>query len=165
MTRLAAAFSTLFLLIAASAEAQPSVLPAKTPVPLLTLADLDSRSARQGDRFELEVRDDVTVGGLVAIPKGSRAWGEIIRSTGTGSYGRSGKLELRLLHLTVDRRNIRLDGDERLKGQSAAEAAVVTSAVWGLIGAFVTGKNARLPAGTEIIGFTHRDVPLAPPAD
>jgi hypothetical protein len=165
MKAVAAAFAALLLTAAAAAQAPRLVLPARTPVTLLTQTELDTRSSKQGDRFELAVRDDVRVGGLVAIPKGSKAWGEIIRRTGKGSYGRSGKLELRLLHLTVDGQNIRLDGDERLKGESAVEAAVVTSAIWGLIGAFISGKSARLPAGTEIVGFTRRDVPLSAPAN
>jgi hypothetical protein len=162
---IAAAVAALAVAVSATAPAAPAqlVLEARTPVPLLTLTELNSKANRQGDRFELEVRDDVTVGGMIAIPKGSRAFGEIAHHNPKGPYGRSGGLELRLLNVVVDGRIIRLDGDERLKGSNAVGAAVITGAAWGAIGGFISGRNAVLPAGTELIGFVHRDIPLIVP--
>ena len=76
--------ASLFGCLAANsaANAQPAiesatVLRAGTPVPLVTLAEISSKTHKQGDRFELAVSEDVLVDGQVAIPRNARAIGEV----------------------------------------------------------------------------------------
>jgi hypothetical protein len=138
------------------------VLQAGTAVRLKTVTTLHSKTHRQGDRFEMIVDEDVRVGGQVAIPRGSPALGEIQKHTAKGPYGKAGKLELRLLYVTVGDRRIRLDGAQAQEGASAETTAIVTGFVSGAIGAFITGKSATVPAGTPLTGYIHRDLPLMP---
>lgn len=145
------------------AAAQPNlVLRAGTPVPLVTGAEISTKTHREGDRISLSVAEDVRVEGRVAIPRGAAALAEVTRRLPKGPYGKSGRLEVRLLHVTAGGRQIRLDGDVKQKGQGnvvpAAAAGVVTLA----IAFFVEGKSATIPAGSKITGYVHRDLPLVP---
>ena len=157
----------LFWLIAAAA-AQPIVatpaplaLRAGTPVPLVTAAEVNSKTHRQGARFELTVSEDVRVGSHVVIPKGAVATAEVARHVASGALAKSGRLDIQLLFVTVANRRIRLDGSQVTKGPSATGSPAMTGVVIVAIGSLLQGKNAVIPAGTPITGYVHRDLPLA----
>ena len=145
------------------------VLPAGTPVRLVTTGDISSKTHRQGDRFELVVAEDVVVQGHVAVPRGSAAVGEVVRHAASGAFGRAGKLELAPLWVMVGSHRIRLDGKARAAGESGAAGAVIASTVIGGFASFISGRSAWLPAGAALTGYVHRDLPLrigpATPAD
>ena len=162
--------ASLFGCLAArsAANAQPAiesatVLRAGTPVPLVTLAEISSKTHKQGDRFELAVSEDVLVDGQVAIPRDARAIGEIAEHRAKGAFGRAGKLEIQLLHVEAAGRRIRLDGALADKGKDSAVPAIATGViVAGVLGAAIKGKHASIPPGTRLTGYVHRDLPLAP---
>lgn len=161
MKALSGALLAAFALSSAIAET-PLVLKAGTPVPLATRVEVSSKTHRQGDRFALEVTDPVTVGGHVVIPRGSPATGEVARHRGVGAFGRGGRLQLTLLYVTVDGRNIRLTGQETGQGKDAAVPAYAAGmVVAGALGAAIKGKDAFIPVGTPMTGFVYRDLPLA----
>ena len=149
--------------VARPAAANPIVLREGASIPLATIAELNSLTARQGERFELVVTDDVMAAGYVAIPRGARAFGEIRRVTGKGMVGKRGKLEVQLLFVELDGHRIRIDGRAADGGTSGLAPAVGTAILAGAIGGFVTGTSARLPAGTAMTGYLYRDLSLAPP--
>lgn len=161
--------ATLLGCLAASpgAHAQPAtesaiVLRAGTPVPLVTLAEISSKTHKQGDRFEMAVSEDVLVDGQVAIARDARAVGEIAEHRAKGAFGRAGKLEIRLLHVEAAGRRIRLDGALADQGKDSALPAIATGViVAGVLGAAIKGKHASIPAGTRVTGYVHRDLPLA----
>ncbi|HEX8263280.1 MAG TPA: hypothetical protein VF547_10450 [Allosphingosinicella sp.] len=157
------------LLIAApvGAGAQPApgpVLLKGTPVVLKTLAPLSSRRARQGQRFDVEVSDEIRVDGLLVIPRGARGVGEVSRVVTKGMVGKPGKLEVRVLYVEVAGRRIRLDGVASDKGASGAAPVVLAAPLIGVSAAFFTGKSAVLPAGSTIEGFVYQDMPLVRPS-
>lgn len=149
------------LLPDARPAASTLVLKAGTPVPLTLVGAISSKTHKQGERFDLVVEEDVRVGGRIAIPRGAAAQGEIAAHTAKGPFGKSGRVELRLLHVMVDGRRVRLDGSDRRKGSSSGVPAVATGVAVGLIGPFITGKTAAIPAGTRVTGYVHRDLALA----
>lgn len=138
----------------------PLVLQAGTEVPMKTLTEVSSKRNRQGDRFDLVVSEDVIVGGHVVIPRGSRGVGEVTRLVPKGAFGKSGKLEVRLLYVAVGNSRVRLDGRAADRGKSGTGATVATAVLAGLFSAFVTGTSAVLPADVTVVGFVERDVPL-----
>jgi hypothetical protein len=142
------------------AAASGLVLRAGTPVPLVTSADLSSRTARQGQRFDLAVASDVLVDGMVVIPKATRATGEVARIVEKGMFGKAGKLEVRILFLELAGRRIRLDGGTGEKGESGLGVSAVAVVLVGALGGFVTGKSAVIPAGTSFSGYIYEDLPL-----
>jgi hypothetical protein len=151
--------------VGASAQVAPaSVLRQGTPVPMKTVAPLSSKRARQGQRFDLEVTDEVRVDGMLVIPKGAHGIGEVSRVVTKGVMGKPGKLEVRVLFVEVAGTRIRLDGKARDKGASGAAPVVLAAPLIGLNAAFFTGKNAVLPAGSSIEGVVFQDMPLVRPA-
>lgn len=151
-----------------AAEALPGaagaiVLRAGTPVPLMTLSEISSKTHKQGDRFEMAVSEDVLASGQVVIPRDARAIGEIAEHTAKGAFGRAGRLEIQLLHVEVAGRRIRLDGALVEKGKGNFAPAVAAGViVAGVLGATIRGKHASIPAGTRLTGYVHRDLPLVP---
>ena len=100
----------LLLLIAGMAAAEtiiacprlsPPVLLAGTPVRMETAEPLSSKTAREGQRFEMTVIEEVRVGGLLVIPKGARGVGEVSRVKEKGVFGKSGKLRIRAKRLAA----------------------------------------------------------------
>jgi hypothetical protein len=136
------------------------LLQARTPVALALVTELNSETAKQGDRFELEVAEDVKAGPRTAIPKGARAYGEVVRQSGKGGFGRAGNLEVRLLHVMLGDRIVRLDGSREEQGANRQGVAIATGVVAGAFGLLIKGKHASIPAGTRMTGYTYRDLPL-----
>ena len=64
----------------------------------------------------LEVPAPVEVNGVTVIPAGTPAWGEIAKVRNKGMWGKSGKLDAKLLFARVNSRQIRLTGSFDDKG-------------------------------------------------
>lgn len=141
-----------------------AILRVGSPVPVRLLEELTTKGKklRVGHRFKLETSEPVMVQGVVVIPVGSPAVGEITDVRNKGMWGKSGHLGARLLYVTVNGRQIRLSGAFDDKGVAGGIGAVAVSAVVFLpAGFFMTGTSAKVPAGTIIKGFVDEDVPLA----
>lgn len=147
---------------AVATTAPDHVLRAGTAVPLQTLDVLDTRRNHQGDRFALTVTEDVQVGPWTVIPKGSRATGEIARLVPRSSLGESGRMELMLLYVEVASTRIRLDGRVGTSAGGGTADSIATTAFAYAFAPFVTGKSAVLPAGSAMIGYVQRDLPIEP---
>lgn len=137
-----------------------TVLRGGTEVPMKTVRRISSLHARQGERFDLEVTQDVLTSGRVAIPKGSRGIGEVRRVVSKGMMGKSGKLEVQVLFVEVGGRRIRVDGLAADRGKAGTIGVVGAALLAGAFGGFVTGTSAVIPAGTEISGYVFKDVQL-----
>ncbi|HEX8533802.1 MAG TPA: hypothetical protein VF662_06510 [Allosphingosinicella sp.] len=144
-----------------AAEHGSLVLPAGTEVPLATLEELSSLTARQGQRFDLTVTDDVLARGYVVIPRGSRAVGEVRRVIGKGMVGKRGRIDMQLLFMEVGGHRIGIEGRTDDRGKSGAAPVVGTAVLAGAFGAFVTGTSAKLPKGTLVRGYTRSDLRLS----
>jgi len=119
------------------------------------------KSARVGQRFQLEVAAPVEVNGVVVVPTGTPAWGEVTSVRNKGMWGKSGKLEARLLYLRVNGRQIRLTGTFDDKGVTGTGGVVASVALVPVVGFFVTGTSAIFPKGGGVNGFIDEDVELA----
>lgn len=141
-----------------------AVLRVGTEVPLRLREELTTKGKkiRVGYRFQLETSEPVIVNGVTVIPTGSPAVGEITNARNKGMWGKSGKLNARILYVTVNGRQIRLTGQFDDKGTAGGIAAVAVSAVVFLpAGFFMTGTSAKIPAGAIVKAFVDEDVPLA----
>ena len=140
-----------------------AVLRTGTEVPLRLSEELTTKGKklRVGQRFHMEVAEDVKVQGVTVIPVGAPAVGEISDVRNKGMWGKSGHLAGRMLYVTVNGRQIRLSGAFDDKGVAGGVGAVAVSAIVFLpAGFFMTGTSARLPSGTSVKGFIDEDVPL-----
>lgn len=141
-----------------------AVLRTGTEVPLRTSEELTTKDKKLkvGQRFRMETAEAVLVDGVVVIPAGSPAMGEITDVRNKGMWGRSGKLNARVLYVTVNGRQIRLSGAFDDKGKAGGIGAVAASAiVFAPAGFFMTGTSARVAMGSPVKGFVDEDVPLA----
>ena len=137
-----------------------NVLRAGTEVRLRTLAELSSKESRPGERFDLEVADDVQLNGRTVIPAGSRAVGEVTEVKKKGMWGKSGKIETRLLYVRVGDQQVRISGQLGDKGKAGTAGVVGALAVVPVAGFFVTGTSGNLARGTGAVGYLESDLPV-----
>lgn len=140
-----------------------AVLRAQTPVVLKMSEELTTKkkAVRVGQRFNLEVAEPVTVNGVVVVPAGAPATGEITQVRNKGMWGKSGYIGARLVHVRVGDRTIRLSGSFDDKGVTGTGAVVASIALIPVVGFFTTGTSAMIPLGAGVKGFIDEDVPLA----
>lgn len=150
----------------AAETSEAIMLPANTEIALHTVQDLTSKKAHKGDQVALVVTEDVMANGAIVIRKGTLALGRIAFAQDTGAFGQSGKLQIEPLYIQMNGITIRLQGSVFKKGTVTAGAAA------GLIVLTpgMTGRSAKIPAGTVIPAATLRDVhlptvPSLPPED
>jgi hypothetical protein len=118
-----------------------------------------------GYRIHLEVLEPVLVNGVVAIPAGSPAMAEVTDVRNKGMWGKSGKINARLLYVMVGGRQIRLSGQFDDKGVTGTAGVIGAIAILPIAGFFTTGTSATIPAGAGVKGFVDEEVALAiPPA-
>ncbi len=141
-----------------------AVLRVGTEVPVRLQEELTTKgkTLRVGHRFRMETSEPVMLNGVVVIPVGSPAVGEITDVRNKGMWGKSGHLGARVLYVTVNGRQIRLTGAFDDKGVAGGIGAVAVSAIVFLpAGFFMTGTSAKVPVGTIIKSFVDEDVQLA----
>jgi hypothetical protein len=148
----------------ASDSARNIAIPDGTPVKLLLARDISSDSAAIGDHVGFEAAENVVVNDtVVAIRKGTLAWGTVTQSIAGTSAGRAGKIAVSLDFIRLS------DGSTaRLRGSQAATATVTASRVASVerkVGAFVLGaehaNNSMIPKGSVITAFVDGGVPEA----
>lgn len=139
----------------ADAEGTATIL-AGTEIPVATTADLSSRSVAKGDIVALATTADVTINGRLVVPKGTPVTGHIAEARSTGGMGVSGRLVVQALYLNIGGKTVRLSGqalDERAVGADTVIGMVLLTSV-------ISGKSAKLPAGSRVPAFVVRNVEL-----
>ncbi len=142
----------------AAASAETYYVQMGYPVMLVTRTDLSTRDNRSGDRFYLEVAENVSAKGQVIIPVGSVATGEIIHSERNGHFGKSGKIGVRVLYIDTPTMRIPLTGNSAGRGKSGTVPTVAAIAAFGLIGGLVHGTSGRIRAGTPVQAYLADDL-------
>jgi len=145
------------------ALATQNVLRAGTEVPLRMEESLDSndKALREGQQVRMSVASDVRLGNLVVIPAGSPATGEITDLRRKGMWGKSGRINARVLNVRVGDRLIRLTGTFDDKGVTGTAGVVAAIAFVPIAGFFMTGTSAKIPAGGGVKGFLDEDLTIA----
>jgi hypothetical protein len=137
-----------------------NVLARGTEIRMETLRELNSNDSKVGDRFDLEVTEDVKLNGKTVIEAGTRGVGEVTLAKRKGMWGKSGKLETRLLYLEVGGERIRISGSAGGQGKTGTAGVVASLAVVPIAGFFVTGTTATIPPRTATIATLDEDVPV-----
>lgn len=132
-------------------------IPKDTPVHLMTLTEVTTKTDGAGHRFKLRVNEDVIVNGETVVPKGTLAWGEVTSAESSGNLGKSGRLTARLLYIELNGQRIPIEGDTSAKGRSGTAETVVGVLGLGLLGLFAKGNNAKIKAGEKSTAFVADD--------
>lgn len=140
-----------------------AVLRAGTPIQLQMMEEITTKkkAAKVGQRFMLEVTSPVEVNGVVVIPAGTPAWGEIVSVRNKGMWGKSGHLDAKILFARVNGRQIRLTGSFDDKGKTGTAGVIGAVALLPVAGFFLSGTSAVLPKSLPVGAFIDEDVPLA----
>lgn len=143
-----------------------SVLRAGTEIPLRMEEGLNSndKTIREGQQFHMTVASDVMLGGMVIIPAGSVAMGEISDLRRKGMWGKSGHISARALNVRVGDRLIRLTGNFDEHGTTGTAGVVSAIVFVPIAGFFMTGTSAKIPAGAGVKAFLDEDLQVAAPA-
>lgn len=159
---LAPAPATAPVTVASAPVGDSNVLRSGTEIALKMSETITTKGKKlvAGYLAHLEVMDDVLVNGVVVIPKGSPAIAEVTDVRNKGMWGKSGKINARLLYVTVGDRKIRLRGVFDDKGVTGTAGVVAAIAFVPIAGFFTTGTSATLPMGAGVKGFVDEDVSL-----
>lgn len=141
-----------------------------TPVKLRLSQTMSSANAQVDQRCDFDVLEEIKVGDLVVIPKGSIAWGTVTQAQAKRRMARGGKLDI-----NID--SVRLaNGDKAaLRGVKEGKGGGHTGAMTGAIVAtslvvwpaapfflFMHGKDITIPKGTELSVYINGDVTIDP---
>lgn len=135
-------------------------LPANTVFKISLNDDVSSKTNQVGDPVTFTVQEDVSVGNVLVLPKGSQGSGVVTKVSRPKSFGRSGALDVSFDQVfSVDDEVIPTvlgpEAKEKLKMEAAAVGASAIGALAlgpiGLVGGFfVKGKDVSLPAGSTL---------------
>lgn len=140
-----------------------AVLRSGTSVPLKMAEALTTKgkTLKVGYRFQLETAEPIMVNGQTVIPVGSPATGEITEIRNKGMWGKSGRINARVLYVRANGRQIRMSGQLDNKGTTGTAGVVGAVALLPVAGFFMTGTSANIPLGAPVTGFIDEDVPVA----
>ena len=145
------------------ASSNQAMLRAQTPVQLRLREELTTKkkAVRVGQRFQMEVSEAVAINGVVVVPVGTPATGEVTEVRNKGMWGKSGYINARVVSMRVGDRSIRLSGTFDDKGVTGTGGVVAAVATIPLLGFVTTGTSAFIPMGMQVKAFVDEDVPLA----
>jgi hypothetical protein len=129
-----------------------------TEVTLKFAADLNSKTAHEGDPVEFLLDNDLKVGDTVVVPKGSHAVATVSTAKKAGMMGRPGDLSVQLQYLVSGGTHVRLRGTKGREGESKTGETVALTVIFGPIGLIKHGKDVDIPAGTPLTAYIDQDV-------
>jgi hypothetical protein len=112
----------------------------------------------------MEVSANVELNGVVVIPAGSPAIGEITEVRNKGMWGKSGYIGARVVSVRVGDRTIRVSGTFDDKGVTGTGGVVAAVAFVPIAGFLTTGTSAFIASGSAVKGFLDEDLTIAVPA-
>jgi len=131
-------------------------------VSLKFAADLNSKTAHEGDPVEFLLDDDLKVGSFTIVPKGAHAVATVTDAKKAGMMGRPGELSVQMQYLVSGSNHVRIRGTKGREGDSKTGATVALTVLFGPIGLIKHGKNVDIPAGTPLTAYVDQDIWLAP---
>lgn len=154
--------------LALQAQASRTVkLPDGTVVRLALLDALSSATNNVDDPVNLEVTEDVKVGDLVLLPKGTGARGHVVDAVPRRRMGRAGKLNFSVDSAKgPDGSNIRLRATSARQGEDKSGTVIVGTLLLSPLFLIMRGKDVNIPKGTQFTAYVDgdRDIAMGGPA-
>jgi translation elongation factor P/translation initiation factor 5A len=151
---------------AAEPSAAPKLLLARgTAVPFVFVSDVSSKTADVGDKISLSLAEDLKVGDVIVVKKGTPAVATVTEVDKTGRGGAPGDVFFQVDSLQAGNVRIKVHGAAAKEGQDKVGKALglmfVPVVPAGLI---VRGKDAEIKQGASFTAFVDADT-LLPPAN
>ena len=122
-----------------------------TEFTVVTIDEITSKTAAEGDPVTFKVAQDVKVDGQVVIAKDSLVKGIVAQAKKAGMMGRGGSLGIRVESgMTVDNQKLKLRSTKGKEGDDKTGTTVALVVLFGPLGFLKKGKNAVIKSGTEI---------------
>lgn len=136
---------------AAGAEA---VLPDGTEITVITIDEISSKTAAEGDPLSFKIDEDVLVSGKTVIKAGTLVKGSVSNASKSGRLGKGGQLSIRIESTTaVDGQKVRLRAVKGKEGDDKTGTTVALAVLFGPLGFLKKGKNAVIKPNTRIKAF------------
>ena len=136
-------------------------IPKDTVLNMELLMDISSKTAKVGDDVPLAIIDNIIINDVVVIPKGARVNAKVTKATGSGLFGRAGKLEFMIDSVSaLNGVKIPLEYTTKREAGSDDGAVAVVAAVSIVGGLFMKGKNVSFPAGSKFAAKVVNDTDL-----
>ena len=137
-------------------------LPDGTEFTVVTVDEITSKTAAEGDPLTFKVAEDVKIDGQTVIAKGSIVKGSVAQAKKAGMMGRGGSLGIRVESTTtVDNQKLKLRSTKGKEGDDKTGTTVALVVLFGPLGFLKKGKNAVIKPGTEIKVYTDEDKKVA----
>jgi hypothetical protein len=138
----------------------PVTIPQGTLLQLRTSEPVGTKHAKDGEQVQFTVIRDVTVGGVLAIPRGATAHGVVTEVKKAGDLGGSPELALKLTSLDLGGQDYPLDsGLFKVKGPNKAGRTVGSALTGGMMGTIIgcaagRGMGCAIGAGAGVAAGT-----------
>lgn len=134
------------------------VVPDGTEFTVVTIDEITSKTATEGDPLTFKVAEDVKIDGQTVIAKGSLVKGTVAQAKKAGRMGRGGSLGIRVESaMTVDNQKLKLRSTKGKEGDDKTGTTVALVVLFGPLGFLKKGKNAVIKPGTEIKVYTDEE--------
>jgi len=138
------------------------VIPDGTEFTVVTIDEITSKTAAEGDPINFKVAEDVKVDGQVVIAKDTLVKGTVAQAKKAGMMGRGGTLGIRVeSSTTIDNQKIKLRSSKGKEGDDKTGTTVALVVLFGPLGFLKKGKNAVIKPGTEIKVYTDEEKRVA----
>ncbi|TWH45308.1 hypothetical protein [Sporomusa sp. KB1] len=142
-------------------------VPKDTLVKIKTLSTLNSKQSKVGDTVALGIAEDVTIDGVLVFPQGASGIGKILKVQSAKNFGRDAKLDISFDNIrATDGSTVATILGEKAKAETKSLAKAAGASVAGMIilgpvgiigGAFINGKEANIPIGSQLYIQTQED--------
>jgi len=134
-----------------------------TAVPLIFASDVSSKTADVGDKISLTLAEDLKIGAVVLVRKGTPAVATVTEVDNTGMGGAPGDVFVQVDSLQAGSVLIKLHGTAAKEGQDRVGKAMGLLFVpFVPVGIFVHGKDAEIKQGASFTAFVDADALISP---
>jgi len=138
------------------------VIPDGMEFTVVTVDEISSKTAAEGDPLAFKVAEDVKIDGHVVIAKDSLVKGSVAQAKKAGMMGRGGSLGIRVESaMTVDSQKLKLRSTKGKEGDDKTGTTVALVVLFGPLGFLKKGKNAVIKPGTEIKVYVDEEKKVA----
>ena len=153
--------SALLALSSVTSAAEPITIPEGTEVRLRLLDKLVSGTATEGQRFNLELDEPLTIDGQVVVPAGAKAVGTVVTSKKKGFMGKGGELNVLIDYMLVNDQRVRLRAAKSSEGVDKVGTTVALTVLFGPLGLLKRGHNIELNPGLIIPAFVDQSTQVS----
>lgn len=130
-------------------------IPEGTEFDVVTVEEISSKTASEGDPLTFKVADDVKIGGQVVIAKDALVKGTVSNAEKSGHMGKSGKLGIRVDSTSaVDGQKVKLRASKGKTGDDKTGSVIALTILVSPLFLLKHGKDAKIKPGTKLKVYT-----------